>query len=108
MSRGLGDVYKRQTKKAKGGDKSNDKTLEARIDAAVAKKLAADSKATADEATNQAAADNMVISALQRLSEQVVNTSSGQTSAGAVNAQKTKFLNAILGRAKNYKAPDDG
>ena len=95
-------------KKAKGGDKSNDKTLEARIDAAVAKKLAANSKATADEATNQAAADNMVVSALQRLSGQAANTSSGQISAGAVNAQKTKFLNSILGRAKNYKAPDDG
>ena len=83
-------------KKAKGGDKSNDKTLNARIDAAVAKKLAANSKATADEATNQAAADNMVVSALQRLSGQAVNTSSGQISAGAVNAQKTKFLNSIV------------
>ena len=94
--------------KAKGGDKSNDKTLNARIDAAVAKKLAANSKATADEATNQATTENMVVSALQRLSGQAVNTSSGQISAGAVNAQKTKFLNSILGRAKNYKAPDDG
>ena len=92
--------------KSKGKGKDSDKTFNARIDAAVAKKMASIAKASADQKSDEAAADSYIVSAMERLSGKGPAKASGQASAASADASKSMILHKILGRAKN-RAPED-
>jgi hypothetical protein len=53
--------------KAKGKDKSSEKHINSRIDATVAKKLAAHAKAADNKKSDEAAVDSYIISAFERM-----------------------------------------
>jgi hypothetical protein len=92
------------------GNKGSEKHINSRIDAAVAKKLAAHAKAADDKKSDEAAADSYIVSAFERMIGKKTSsngTSSGQITASATNAQKTSILKTILGRAKNKPPKDD-
>jgi hypothetical protein len=93
----------------KGKDNSSEKHINSRIDAAVAKKLAARAQAENDKKSDEAAADSYIVSAFERMIGKKVAppASSRQITAGATNAQKTSILKTILGRAKNRPPQDD-
>ena len=95
--------------KAKGkASKTGDKHINSRIDAAVAKKLAAHAKAADDKKSDEAAADSYIVSAFERMiGKKTTLASPVQITAGAAIAQKASILKTIIGRAKNKQSGDD-
>jgi hypothetical protein len=96
----------KSVEKGKAKDKGSEKHINSRIDAAVAKKLAAHAKAADDKKSDEAAADSYIVSAFERMIGKKGPTSSGPVTAGATNAHKASILKTILGRAKNRPSKD--
>jgi hypothetical protein len=98
-----------QMTRKKGKDNSSEKHINSRIDAAVARKLAARAQAENDKKSDEAAADSYIVSAFERMigKKVVPPAPTRQITAGATNAQKTSILKTILGRAKNRPPQDD-
>jgi hypothetical protein len=93
--------------KAKGNSNNNDKHINSRIDAAVAKKLAAHAKAADTKKSDDEAVDSYIVSAFERMigKKPTSQASAVKATASAANAHKTSILRNILKRAKNK--PDE-
>jgi hypothetical protein len=109
IAAGRGGKSAGSASKVKSKDKSSEKHINSRIDAAVAKKLAANAKAADDKKSDEAAVDGYIVSAFERLigKKATPKAPKRQVTLGATNAEKTSILKTILGRAKNQPPQDD-
>jgi hypothetical protein len=98
--------------KWKGAPKTkpqSSKNIKSMVDAAVAKKIEAHTKAEEDAKTQEAAAARFIVLCLERLTGKKAMPPPSYTAlgtTGAAHANKTTFLKSILGRAKNRQDVD--